>query len=91
MKRVSAYQTSDGQTFTDKAQAKAHEKNLNIINGIAAVAGKLDGDMDFYNDDLGHAALASANELTTFIAKYADELRDVLSGKAINTKDTPEA
>lgn len=39
MKRVPAYQSTDGRVFADKAICKTHQTGLNVVHGVRALVG----------------------------------------------------
>lgn len=79
MKRVSAYQATDGQVFTDRAACKKHQTTLDILSGVRDIAGRIQGDSRF-EDDNGYYSVGGA-DLVTFLIENRDDLIAALTAK----------
>lgn len=81
MKRISAYQASDGTIFNDKQACKAHQAQLDIVNGIQQIADRINDNLD-YIDGIGQYSLDS-DQLARFILENGNDIKNVLSGKPL--------
>lgn len=72
IKRIHAYQTTDGQLIVDREKYLAHERNLAFG---AAVRGLVEENVD-------EGYQLDANGISNLILNNADSLRAILSGKA---------
>lgn len=92
MKRISAYQATDGAMFSDRKECKEHQKKLDTIARIQAVAESLNTDPKYYSAEIGGGScISNPEQLAMFILENADELRDILNGKAPLVADTAES
>jgi len=82
MKRISAYQATDGKIFNDKNECREYQAQLNIVDGVKAIANRINGDPEYINDDTGGYFLNS-DQLARFILENGNDIKNVLSGKAL--------
>lgn len=84
MKRVSAYQATDGQVFTARGDCKTHQKNINTVMALRNLADDFEKQIadspDYTNIGDPFIALAGV-EFVTFIAANIDRVRAALEGK----------
>lgn len=85
MKRVSAYQATDGTLFDDKKACAAHQRALNISEGVHKIAENMNGNPFYMCDDLGHDAFAIVDsfQLAHFILTNAEAIKRALDGESI--------
>ena len=82
--KVVAFQSTDGQLFTDKALYLAHQRNINLRDGVKQVAQRINGDYRYHNDYFGYNAFVlDSDSLTDFLLENADDLMLVLQGVAL--------
>lgn len=64
MKRINAYETTDGKVFSDRKAAKEHQRSLNVAKSLRALAGTDTALADFLvnNADALKKALAGTVE-----------------------------
>ena len=92
MKRISAYQATDGSLFDDKKACAAHQRALNIDEGVHKIAESMNGNPFYLCDDLGPGATAIVDsfQLAHFILTNAEAIQRVLSGKPISDVTTEQ-
>lgn len=88
MKRISAYQSSDGQLFDDKKSCALHQASLNMVEGLKAVGNRMDNDYALLCGDLGlnAHAIVTSDQFAEFVMKHADEIKLALAGKSLTAK-----
>jgi dsDNA-binding SOS-regulon protein len=80
IKRVASYETTDGQIFTDKKDAQAHQKTLDRIDQLEELVA------------VGLPSLhvgTSAAQVARFVLVNADAIRAILPQRAAKTTDEP--
>lgn len=80
LKRIAAYQTTDGQTFDDKDVAKKHQAELDRMAKVKELVAKGMGAIDMAEGDDLYAVIAN------LIVSNADALREILPKKAKSVK-----
>ncbi|WP_244130734.1 hypothetical protein [Burkholderia pyrrocinia] len=76
LKRIAAYQTTDGLTFDDKDLAKKHQVELDRMAKVKELVAKGMGAVDMAEGDDLYAVIAN------LIVANADALREILPKKA---------
>ncbi|KVQ35728.1 hypothetical protein WK03_35255 [Burkholderia cepacia] len=76
LKRIAAYQTTDGRTFDDKDVAKKHQAELDRMAKVKELVAKGMGAVDMAEGDDLYAVIAN------LIVSNADALREILPKKA---------
>jgi dsDNA-binding SOS-regulon protein len=89
IKRVASYETTDGQIFTDKKDAQAHQKELDRIDALVVL---VDEKVRPYGalTDTGetareHLIEITFGELAQFVTHNADAIRALLPQRAAKT------
>lgn len=81
MKRVTAYQATDGEVFTDKIVCKKHQHQLDIREGVEKIVNtQLEDDYDLNRE-----------EIADFIVENSDILLQVLLGKKVEVVSEEES
>jgi hypothetical protein len=89
MKRISAYQATDGKIFNDKNECKKHQAQLNIVDGVKAIANRINDHEDFHVDEDGNIVIGNVelvDQLARFILENGNDIKNVLSGKPLKEK-----
>lgn len=80
MKRINAYETTDGTVFSDRKEAKAHQQHIDVLDALTHVAenNKLprptNGHLaDFLHDNIEAIAMALKGEKFDFAAQEAKQ------------------
>lgn len=81
MKRISAYQATDGTIFNDKHACKIHQAQLDIVDGVKKIADRINDNPDYINDE-GYYTLDS-EELARFILENGADIKNALNGKPL--------
>lgn len=76
LKRIAAYQTTDGQTFDDKDVAKKHQAELDRMAKVKELVANGMGAVDMTEGDDLYTVIAN------MIVSNADALREILPKKA---------
>ncbi|NTX18021.1 hypothetical protein [Burkholderia cepacia] len=76
LKRIAAYQTTDGRTFDDKDVAKKHQAELDRMAKVKELVAKGMGAVDMAEGDDLYAVIAN------LIVSNANALREILPKKA---------
>ncbi|KVH05419.1 hypothetical protein WS84_28210 [Burkholderia anthina] len=76
LKRIAAYQTTDGQTFDDKDVAKKHQAELDRMAKVKELVANGMGTVDMTEGDDLYTVIAN------MIVTNADALREILPKKA---------
>src|SRR5687768_12929645 len=77
MKRVSAYQATDGEIFTDKEKCKKHQHKLDIRKGVETIV--------YSQTDEG--CNLDSEGLVEFILEHSEVFLKALMGKEIRVVD----
>lgn len=85
MKRISAYQATDGTLFDDKKACADHQRALNVLDGIRKIAERMENDPKLLCSDLGPnvTAIVSSEQLMDFILDNAEHIKLALAGKVV--------
>jgi hypothetical protein len=82
MKRVSAYQATDGQVFTDKAACKAHQKNINIVMALRELANDFEKHIVNSPENYGELSTSLVGvEFVQFMAANVERVQAALKGE----------
>lgn len=71
MKRISAYQATDGKLFDDKKACRDYQKGLNVLGGLAAICSE-----NFADTSLGET-------IQKFLLDNAEAIQAALKGQDI--------
>lgn len=92
MKRISAYEATDGTLFNSKKACQDHQRAINVIEGVQAVAKNIEADPFYLCEDLGVGAYAITDsfQLAHFILANAEAIKLALDGKPVPSAVEPE-
>lgn len=85
MKRISAYQASDGTLFDDKKACAAHQRSINAVAGLTTIGDRIPLDDDLPQDDRGNYIIYDGEHFAAFCMKHAYEIERALSGKPLSS------
>lgn len=71
MKRISAYQATDGSLHADKQACKLHQKAIDVVEGVGLIAQRL------------IEPITNPNQLVDFISQHSFDLLEALQGREI--------
>lgn len=83
LNKIVAYQADDGKIFTDKAEYLEHQRKLKSMDGIRAVANRIEGDYAYnHGGDYGNNVFVlDADQLADFLFENSADVIAALQGK----------
>ncbi|KVH64448.1 hypothetical protein WS89_03970 [Burkholderia sp. MSMB1072] len=82
LKRIAAYQTTDGRTFDDKLDAKKHQIELDRREKVESLVKAKFAELGTPADSSTYLDEVTVGDIALFILNNADALREILPKKA---------